>query len=186
MGRGNNRRRCNAETKSKEKPMVIEISSSSDEETNGNKRGAEEGRRRRKRMRIYSDVEVKTGEEKRKEEEDCCILPFDPFDADLNEKLALPAAEHLLDDLSIIAERGQVACRDYPHSRHLCTEYPFSKSSHETCCFKCYCYVCDVAAPCMFWKGPNGHCNASDQDKSWKEMRKVQRQIKPCLIKTHF
>ncbi|EHA8587467.1 putative RPM1 interacting protein 13 [Cocos nucifera] len=89
--------------------MVIEISSSSDEETNRNKREAEEGgrRRRRKRRRIYSDVEVKTGEEKRREEEDCCILPFDPFAADLNQKLSLPAAQHLLDDLAVIAERGQ-------------------------------------------------------------------------------
>lgn len=92
---------------SKEKPMVIEISSSSDEETNKNKRKSEKGRRRKKR-RIYSDVEVNTREEKRREEEECCILPFDPFAADLHEKLSLPVAQHQLDDLSVLAERGQV------------------------------------------------------------------------------
>ncbi|XP_008796290.1 uncharacterized protein LOC103711788 [Phoenix dactylifera] len=164
---------------SREKRVVIEISSSSDEETNKNRREAEERRR-------YSDVEVKTGEEKWREEEDCCILPFDPFAADRKQKLSLPALQHQLDDLSVVAERGQVACRDYPHSRHLCAEYPFSKTTHESCCFKCYCYVCDKAAPCKFWKGPNGHCHASDRDKSWKEMRKFNRPIKPRKVKTHF
>ncbi|XP_010933480.1 uncharacterized protein [Elaeis guineensis] len=156
----------------KKKPMVIEISSSSEEEeeTKRNKSEDEKGRRRRK----YSVLEVKTEDKRREEEEeDCYILPFDPLADDLNQKLSLNDAQSQLDDLSIVAERGQVACRDYPHSRHLCAEYPFSMTSHESCCLKCYCYVCDEAAPCKFWKEPNGHCHASDQDKKWKEMRKL-------------
>lgn len=28
----------------------------------------------------------------------------------------------------------QVACRDYPHSRHLCLKFPFNKTSHESHC----------------------------------------------------
>ncbi|XP_010933481.1 uncharacterized protein [Elaeis guineensis] len=127
----------------KKKPMVIEISSSSEEEeeTKRNKSEDEKGRRRRK----YSVLEVKTEDKRREEEEeDCYILPFDPLADDLNQKLSLNDAQSQLDDLSIVAERGQ-----------------------------CYCYVCDEAAPCKFWKEPNGHCHASDQDKKWKEMRKL-------------
>ncbi|KAG1362050.1 hypothetical protein COCNU_10G002690 [Cocos nucifera] len=161
----------------KEKPMVVEISSSSEEEeeTKRNKSEAEKGRRK------YSVVEVKT-EDEHGEEEDCYILPFDPLADDLNQKLSLCAAPSQLDELSIVAERGQVACRDYPHSRHLCAEYPFSMTSHESCCLKCYCYVCDEAAPCKFWKEPNGHCHASDEDKKWKEMRKRRGQKKGTLF----
>lgn len=90
------------------KPIVIEISSSSeDEETKRNWSEAEKGRRRR-----YSDVEVKTEvkrmEEEEEEEEDCCILPFDPLADDLNRKLSLCGAQPQIDDLSIVAERGQV------------------------------------------------------------------------------
>nr|GEW28924.1 RNA-directed DNA polymerase, eukaryota, reverse transcriptase zinc-binding domain protein [Tanacetum cinerariifolium] len=29
---------------------------------------------------------------------------------------------------------------------------------------KCYCYVCDVAAPCKTWYGGGGHCHALDTE----------------------
>ncbi|KAF5182441.1 Rpm1 interacting protein, partial [Thalictrum thalictroides] len=38
------------------------------------------------------------------------------------------------DDLLIVAEKGQVACRDYPHPRHLCVTFPFDTNPHEKYC----------------------------------------------------
>uniref|UniRef100_J3N548 Uncharacterized protein n=1 Tax=Oryza brachyantha TaxID=4533 RepID=J3N548_ORYBR len=40
---------------------------------------------------------------------------------------------------------------------------------------QCFCYVCDVPAPCSTWKGKKGHCHASDKDKEWK-VKRVARQ----------
>ncbi|XP_028554075.1 uncharacterized protein LOC110109174 isoform X2 [Dendrobium catenatum] len=30
--------------------------------------------------------------------------------------------------------------------------------------FACFCYVCEVAAPCSEWWGKNGHCNVSQKE----------------------
>uniref|UniRef100_A0ACD5U4V9 Uncharacterized protein n=1 Tax=Avena sativa TaxID=4498 RepID=A0ACD5U4V9_AVESA len=71
----------------------------------------------------------------------------------------------------------QVACRDFPHARYACAKYPFARTAHESYCEQCYCYVCDIAAPCKTWKGHTnyGHCHASDKDKFWMTMRGVAR-----------
>uniref|UniRef100_A0ACD5TM82 Uncharacterized protein n=1 Tax=Avena sativa TaxID=4498 RepID=A0ACD5TM82_AVESA len=71
----------------------------------------------------------------------------------------------------------QVACRDFPHARYACAKFPFASTAHESYCEQCYCYVCDIAAPCKTWKGHTnyGHCHASDKDKFWMTMRGVAR-----------
>lgn len=82
------------------------------------------------------------------------------------------------DELAIIAERGQVACRDYPHSRHACAEFPFNTTPHESHCSQCYCYVCDVKSPCAYWEqAVQGHCDASEFEVTWKEMREIRFQV---------
>ncbi|XP_042502326.1 uncharacterized protein LOC122079708 isoform X2 [Macadamia integrifolia] len=109
------------------------------------------------------------------EVEDCFILEFNPFETiDPSEKLSqnnhLTASDER--DLSVIAERGQVACRDYPHSRHHCVKFPFDKTSHESYCERCYCYICDVIAPCNFWIQPErGHCHATEEGLFWRIVR---------------
>ncbi|XP_074569023.1 RPM1 interacting protein 13-like [Curcuma longa] len=108
------------------------------------------------------------------DDDDCIILPYNPFlgdRLDFSRRLTLDSPP-LSDDVAIIAERGKVACRDYPHSRHLCGNYPFSKTPHKSHCQKCYCYVCDEPAPCDRWEE---HCEASDKDSSWSEMRRNHR-----------
>ncbi|XP_043717649.1 uncharacterized protein LOC122665560 [Telopea speciosissima] len=109
------------------------------------------------------------------EVEDCFILEFNPFEPiDLSKKLSQNDHHTASDeqDLSVIAERGQVACRDYPHSRHHCVKFPFDKTPHESYCEQCYCYVCDVIAPCNFWIQPEqGHCHASEQEFIWNILR---------------
>lgn len=112
-------------------------------------------------------------------DEDCCILDYDPFDTTADEvkkKLSF-SKDHRNDeeeeDLSILAEKGPVACRDYPHSRHLCAKYPFKKTPHESYCPQCYCYVCDVVAPCSYWKrSAAAHCHATDEDVIWRILRR--------------
>ncbi|KAJ0970811.1 hypothetical protein J5N97_018770 [Dioscorea zingiberensis] len=68
------------------------------------------------------------------------------------------------DEVALVAEKGDVALRDYPHPRHLCGNYPFNKSPHESYCSKCFCYVCQSAAPCKKWRGINGHCHVSGKN----------------------
>ncbi|KAI3682630.1 hypothetical protein L1987_82737 [Smallanthus sonchifolius] len=38
------------------------------------------------------------------------------------------------DDIVVVSEKGQVACRDYPHSRHLCIKLPFSTTPNQSHC----------------------------------------------------
>ncbi|KAJ6359510.1 hypothetical protein OIU76_001107 [Salix suchowensis] len=116
------------------------------------------------------------------ETEDCFILDFDPSEIDnsLLRFSTLSVCSSSDDDgggdLSVVAEKGQVACRDYPHSRHLCITYPFDKTPHESYCELCFCYVCDCAAPCKDWKGSkSAHCNASEKIGDWKEQRRLKR-----------
>eukprot|EP00268_Persea_americana_P049817 TRINITY_DN5361_c0_g3_i2.p1 TRINITY_DN5361_c0_g3~~TRINITY_DN5361_c0_g3_i2.p1 ORF type:complete len:176 (+),score=23.52 TRINITY_DN5361_c0_g3_i2:50-529(+) len=117
-------------------------------------------------------------DEKNMEDLDCIILDFDPFeDIDLSKKLSIedkPSTE----DLSVIFERGLVACRDYPHSRHLCAKFPFDKTPHESYCEQCYCYVCDAPAPCKDWKGiEQEHCHASEHYQKWKLLRTERKNL---------
>ncbi|XP_042474995.1 uncharacterized protein LOC122057066 isoform X2 [Macadamia integrifolia] len=74
----------------------------------------------------------------------------------------------------------QVACRDYPHSRHLCAKYPFNKTPHEDYCEQCFCYVCDTIAPCKSWKKPGGgHCDATEHEELWKYLRRQNKPVPP-------
>ncbi|KAK7317067.1 hypothetical protein RJT34_00990 [Clitoria ternatea] len=106
------------------------------------------------------------------ETEDCFILGFDP-------SLPVPPSfdssvpHHDADDVAVVAEKGQVACRDYPHSRHLCLKFPFHTTPHESYCEMCYCYVCDSAAPCKNWT-IFSHCHAENVV-HWKNQRKANR-----------
>ncbi|KAL9675092.1 hypothetical protein QQ045_003292 [Rhodiola kirilowii] len=107
------------------------------------------------------------------ESEECFILDFDPYEAaDLvNGKVA--SAD---DDVVLVSEKGQVACRDYPHPRHLCLKFPFHSTKHESYCKLCYCYVCDTTAPCKNWLHPGpGHCHASDRIIEWKRRRELSK-----------
>ncbi|XP_051197481.1 uncharacterized protein [Lolium perenne] len=122
------------------------------------------------------EIEMWTPRQKIRVDEDCCILSADPLAADKPRPVVVPAAAGD-DDLAVLAERGQVACRDFPHARHACAKYPFARTPHHSHCEQCYCFVCDIAAPCATWKGHAnyGHCHASDKDKFWMTMRGVAR-----------
>ncbi|XP_020238848.1 uncharacterized protein LOC109817904 [Cajanus cajan] len=100
------------------------------------------------------------------ETEECFILNFDPFDESLNfSKLSLDSHQDHAADVSINAEKGQVACRDYPHPRHLCVKFPFSTTPHESYCEMCYCCVCDTPAPCLQWNSFSvPHCDIADKN----------------------
>ncbi|XP_061364038.1 RPM1 interacting protein 13-like [Gastrolobium bilobum] len=109
------------------------------------------------------------------ETEDCFILGFDPSEPVPlleNKKNPASARNNDDDDLSVIAEKGKVACRDYPHSRHLCLKFPFKTTPHQSYCEMCYCYVCDSAAPCLYW---TQHCNAESVS-YWKNQRNMRKQ----------
>ncbi|KAL9267082.1 RPM1 interacting protein 13-like protein [Drosera capensis] len=110
------------------------------------------------------------------ETEDCFILDFDPSDAMDLTKLSLSKnTDSKEPEIAIIAEKGQVACRDYPHPRHLCLKYPFDTTLHRDHCDLCYCFVCDVVAPCKEWDySIDRHCDAKD-DYAWRSKRNLKR-----------
>ncbi|KAL1830408.1 hypothetical protein ACET3Z_000059 [Daucus carota] len=101
------------------------------------------------------------------DDDDCVVLDGDPDKPEAVENNQLVDES---DELQVVAETGQVACRDYPHPRHLCAKYQFTSTAHETHCSQCHCYVCDLLAPCLHWDG--NHCHATDKEEYWKNERK--------------
>ncbi|WVZ57733.1 hypothetical protein U9M48_008080 [Paspalum notatum var. saurae] len=164
--------------------VVIDVQSSPESiagggAAKGRSGGSEKKGRKRAAPRpldLDDEVEMWTPREKRRLDEECQILCGDPLAAAI-EVAPIPAAAN--DDIAVVAERGKVACRDFPHPRSACAKNPFSTTPHERHCEKCFCYVCDIAAPCVFWKGHGGHCHASDRDKKWKTLRFMRQKAKP-------
>lgn len=116
------------------------------------------------------------------DDDDCVVLDGDP-----EKSVSAPddAVDGGSDDLLIVGEKGQVACRDYPHPRHDCAIFPFSSTLHEKHCNLCHCYVCDSLAPCAYWgKGLTevDHCHANDKQEKWKVCRKNFMQGKSTPI----
>ncbi|XP_071732160.1 RPM1 interacting protein 13-like [Rutidosis leptorrhynchoides] len=116
------------------------------------------------------------------EKEDCFILDFNPDEDALdlnkiNDEKGRQNNPEDSPDVRLIAEKGQVACRDYPHFRHLCVKYPFQTTPHESYCKLCYCYVCDVVSPCYSWTVGLGHCHAIEIER-WKNLRRLMREIR--------
>ncbi|VFQ68292.1 unnamed protein product [Cuscuta campestris] len=105
------------------------------------------------------------------DDSDCVVLEEDPAES---VKPSHGKRSYDSDDLIIVSEKGPVACRDYPHPRHLCVKFPFASTPHKNHCDRCHCYVCDSLAPCGFWGNGisrKNHCHANDKDKLWKARR---------------
>ncbi|XP_019188236.1 PREDICTED: uncharacterized protein LOC109182548 isoform X1 [Ipomoea nil] len=114
------------------------------------------------------------------EYDDCVILEEDPDKPVqvVNKKLSNDSDySDDSDDLIVVSEKGQVACRDYPHPRHLCVKFPFATTPHESHCDKCHCYVCDTLAPCLYWTKDDAltHCNATDKMWVWRNQRENRK-----------
>ncbi|KQJ96999.1 uncharacterized protein LOC100828814 [Brachypodium distachyon] len=110
------------------------------------------------------------------DDDDCVVLDGDPDRATTIGGEKGSAGDSSSDELQIVAEKGPVACRDFPHSRHLCSNLPFSTTSHVKHCSMCHCFVCDAPAPCNYWgKGIslNDHCHATDKETRWKTLRQT-------------
>ncbi|XP_020197400.1 uncharacterized protein [Aegilops tauschii subsp. strangulata] len=108
------------------------------------------------------------------DDDDCVILDGDPDKPLVVVKEEKPGKDGAEEDLQVLSEKGEVACRDFPHPRHLCARLPFGAGSHANHCTMCHCYVCDSRAPCPWWgKGtlPTDHCHATDKDEKWKKQR---------------
>ncbi|KAJ8747228.1 hypothetical protein K2173_017300 [Erythroxylum novogranatense] len=94
-------------------------------------------------------------------DDDCVVLDGDP-------DIPVPIvkdADNDGDDILVVGQKGQIACRDYPHSRHLCAKFPFNSTPHERHC------ILDSRAPCVHWgTGVSriDHCHATDKHEIWK------------------
>ncbi|KAK4571026.1 hypothetical protein RGQ29_029749 [Quercus rubra] len=151
--------------------QLIEISPSSSE------RYSEEEEDNGTPLRPVFCVKRNTDIKRIEEIEECFILDFDPFDSVDISKLSVSNSP-IDDEVSVVAEKGQVACRDYPHSRHLCMKFPFETTPHEQYCKLCYCYVCDSSAPCKYWmQHEQAHCHASEKVGDWKSRRNLRKKL---------
>ncbi|KAL9237892.1 hypothetical protein vseg_012388 [Gypsophila vaccaria] len=114
--------------------------------------------------------------------EDCFILEFGPSNESPNlENSSVPDNSQVVNDgdVVILDQKGPVACRDYSHPRHLCGTNSFENTPHESHCKMCFCYVCDVPAPCKNWTNVSeerllNHCDASD-DQFWRTKRRIAK-----------
>ncbi|KAL8545190.1 hypothetical protein ACS0TY_005399 [Phlomoides rotata] len=116
------------------------------------------------------------------DDDDCVVLDCDP-EKHLTVVNRIVEDDGDSDDLEIVGEKGEVACRDFPHPRHLCVKFPFASTPHEVHCGQCHCYACDSLAPCSKWgtgTSSINHCHASDKEEYWKTERKlVKKANKP-------
>lgn len=114
----------------------------------------------KKRLKVVKEIEDS--------DDDCIILDSDPEKTDIILSPQITASPELV----VTAQRGHIACRDYPHPRHLCAKFSFISTLPHKHCEMCHCYVCDVPAPCSSW---NSHCRASDKESSWRFLRQCFR-----------
>ncbi|KAJ7977155.1 RPM1 interacting protein 13 [Quillaja saponaria] len=115
------------------------------------------------------------------DDDDCVLLDCDPD----NPVTSVTEEANGSDDLQIVGEKGQIACRDYPHPRHLCAKFPFTSTSHERHCEQCHCFVCDSLAPCIKWGtgiSSTDHCHATDKSEIWKTQRRNLKMGKPSTL----
>ncbi|XP_048232985.1 uncharacterized protein LOC8276131 isoform X2 [Ricinus communis] len=123
-----------------------------------------------KSLKLVKDVVIHD-----EDDGDCVVLDSDP-------EKAVNVVDYDVDndgdDVLVVGQKGQIACRDYPHPRHLCAKYPFSSTPHERHCELCHCFVCDSLAPCAHWATgvPTfDHCHATDKLDTWKHQRESFR-----------
>ncbi|CAN6486296.1 unnamed protein product [Victoria cruziana] len=158
-------------------PTVIDVLSSSDDEGSP-RRPVRRPPSKNAAERRKNAVILITKEKQDLLDDDCYILDVDPYAIDFSRKVSLADAE----DVAVVAEKGPVAARDFPHSRHLCVKFPFAATPHETHCQQCYCYVCEQVAPCKQWKmagSSRSHCDATDKDYYWSRLRMLHKPAKP-------
>ncbi|XP_058094883.1 uncharacterized protein LOC131240593 [Magnolia sinica] len=108
-------------------------------------------------------------------DDDCLVL-----DADPDKPVSIEDDRgNGSDDLSIVSEKGQVACRDFPHPRHDCAKFPFDSTPHERHCHLCHCFVCDLLAPCLHWGtgiSSTDHCHSTNKEEVWTLQREWVKQ----------
>ncbi|KAL8092933.1 uncharacterized protein LOC141689429 [Apium graveolens] len=121
-----------------------------------------------------NDSSENCGKEVEEDDDDCVILDGDPDKAG-DVKFENVAVGDDSEELVFVGETGQVACRDYPHSRDQCAKFPFTSTPHEQHCNQCHCYVCDAPAPCLKWGtgiSIGDHCHATGREDFWNLQRR--------------
>ncbi|KAM1349953.1 hypothetical protein PS2_003955 [Malus domestica] len=126
---------------------------------------------------LISEVNSKPSQKSSKrtvadDDDDCVVLDGDP-DKPVS---VVEDSGSGSDELLVVGETGQVACRDYPHPRHLCAKFPFKTTRPENHCKLCHCYVCDSPAPCVHWTF--NHCYATDEEELYRKWRKIFKTLK--------
>ncbi|KAF3485664.1 hypothetical protein F2Q69_00052006 [Brassica cretica] len=67
------------------------------------------------------------------DDDDCVILDGDPDKTTKTDTDKL-ANDDDDDEVLVVGQKGEIACRDFPHPRHSCAKYSFNSTSHEKYC----------------------------------------------------
>lgn len=129
------------------------------------------GKPKGKKLKIINNGYVKDFDD---DDDDCVVLDGDPDKGIEGQKIQNDAGQSDSDELVVVGETGQVACRDYPHPRDLCAKFSFTSTPHEQYCNQCHCYVCDSLAPCLQWGTGisfSDHCHATGKEEFWNQQR---------------
>ena len=89
-------------------------------------------------------------------------------------------------EMEITGSSGGLLAADLPHSRADCPLKPFhpgnakrTSPGNEAFCANCWCYVCEVRAPCAHWTSADtkrpAHCNGHARSKMWTTLRNQAR-----------
>ncbi|TKY62295.1 31 kDa ribonucleoprotein [Spatholobus suberectus] len=86
------------------------------------------------------------------DEDDCVVLEGDP-EKGVTTVDDSPTGS---DELRVVGEKGQIACRDYPHPRNHCVKFPYSSTPHEKHCDQvkiiiCCLRLCQNLDLCINW-----------------------------------
>uniref|UniRef100_A0A1J3F3K3 RPM1 interacting protein 13 n=1 Tax=Noccaea caerulescens TaxID=107243 RepID=A0A1J3F3K3_NOCCA len=134
--------------------------------------------RAKKRKKTKSTGHRKSNPKVQKDDDDddCVVLDGDPYKTT---EQATTIDTCAADELLVLGQKGEIACRDFPHPRHACAKYPFDATPHDKYCDMCHCYVCDIRAPCPYWRiffSSVDHCHAANnKEQRWKNHRESIR-----------
>ncbi|KAK7355611.1 hypothetical protein VNO80_14871 [Phaseolus coccineus] len=151
--------------------FIREMLFSSDEESDDSVKVVEIRENKPEVKSKSSTLAVDLGGDDDDDDDDCVVLECDPESG----VASVEEEANGSDELLVIGEKGQIACRDFPHARHLCATLPFSSTPHEKHCRQCHCYVCDSPAPCLKWgtgTSSSDHCHATNEIEPWNVQRK--------------
>ncbi|CAH8354625.1 unnamed protein product [Eruca vesicaria subsp. sativa] len=89
------------------------------------------------------------------DDDDCVILDCDPDKT--GAAVESKADDDDNDEVLVVGQKGEIACRDFPHPRHSCAKYSFNSTAHESYCDMEYCPPNQLMPQCLRLRVSSGY-----------------------------